>query len=290
LVEMSVQDDGRGMSESELDALFQDFEQVLDDEENYASGLYNDNGKSHPEPITPDPSQGLEQVLEETNNIPSPQNEDLGTSQSAPVSLGLGLAMAARFVRLNCGQISIASEKGKGTTVTMKIPFRKARPDVTHNVDSQNETSLPTPPMFTPDAGIGSMGLSPAASGILERSLSADTILPIRRQRSSSLGPGPEALASVANAAAFTSTPTFDPSTGRYPFLPVGPAYHKFNILVAEDNPLNSRLLETRLTRRGHIVKVTTDGQACAETFKHGPDTYDVILMDLQACFPLYPL
>jgi hypothetical protein len=51
LVEMSVQDDGRGMSESELDALFQDFEQVLDDEENYASGLYNDNGKSHPEPV-----------------------------------------------------------------------------------------------------------------------------------------------------------------------------------------------------------------------------------------------
>jgi K+-sensing histidine kinase KdpD len=33
LVDMSVQDNGRGMSESELDALFQDFEQVLDDEE-----------------------------------------------------------------------------------------------------------------------------------------------------------------------------------------------------------------------------------------------------------------
>jgi CheY-like chemotaxis protein len=38
--------------------------------------------------------------------------------------------------------------------------------------------------------------------------------------------------------------------------------------LVAEDNPLNSRLLETCLIRRGHIAKVITDGQACAETFK----------------------
>jgi hypothetical protein len=287
LVEISVQDDGLGMSESELDVIFQDFEQVLDDE-NHASGLYNDNGKSHLEPITPDPSQELEQVLEETNDTPSPQIEDPGTTQSAPVSLGLGLAMAARFVRLNCGQISIASEKGKGTTVTMNIPFRKARPDFTHNVDSQNETSLLTPPILTLDGGIGSTGLSPTAPGILER-LSADTILPVRHQRSSSLGPGPEALASVANAVAFTSTPTYDPETGRYPFLPVGPACHKVNVLVAEDNPLNSHLLETRLTRSGHIVKVTTNGQACAETFKKGSDTYDVILMDLQACFPLYP-
>jgi CheY-like chemotaxis protein len=290
LVDMSVQDNGRGMSESELDALFQDFEQVLDDEENHPSGLYNDNGKPHLESITLDPSQGQEQVLEETSNTSSPPKENPGTPQSAPVSLGLGLAMAARFVRLNCGQISIASEKGKGTTVTMKIPFRKARPDVTHSADSQNETSLPTPPMLTPDAAIGSMGLSPTAPGILERSLSADTILPVRHQRSSSSGPGPEGLAAVANVVAFTSTPTFDPSTGRYPFLPVDPAYHKVNVLVAEDNPLNSRLLETRSTRRGHIVKVTTDGQACAETFKKGPDTYDVILMDLQACFPLSPL
>jgi hypothetical protein len=288
-VEISVQDDGLGMSESELDVIFQDFEQVLDDE-NHASGLYNDNGKSHLEPITPDPSQELEQVLEETNDTPSPQIEDPGTTQSAPVSLGLGLAMAARFVRLNCGQISIASEKGKGTTVTMNIPFRKARPDFTHNVDSQNETSLLTPPILTLDGGIGSTGLSPTAPGILERSLSADTILPVRHQRGSSLGSGPEALVSVANAVVFTNTPTYDPATGRYPFLPVGLAYHKVNVLVAEDNPLNSHLLETRLTRSGHVVKVTTNGQACAETFKNDPDTYDVILMDIQACFPLYPL
>jgi hypothetical protein len=267
-VEVSVQDDGRGMSKSELDAFFQDFEQVLDDEGNHTSGLYNDSGKSHLEPITLDPSQGLEQILEENSKISSAQKENPRTSQSAPVSLGLCPAMVVRFVRLNCGQISIASEKWKGTTVTMKILFRKARLDVTHNIDSQNETSLPTPPILIPYAVIGSMGLGPTAPGILERSLSADTILPVRHQRGSSLGPRSEALASVTNAVTFTNTPTFDPLTGRYHFLPVGPAYHKVNVLVAEDNPLNSRLLETCLIRRGHIAKVITDGQACAETFK----------------------
>jgi hypothetical protein len=57
------------MSETELDTLFQEFEQVLDDEENQATGLFKEREKG-----------GLE-----------------------PVSLGLGLAMTARFVKLNCG-------------------------------------------------------------------------------------------------------------------------------------------------------------------------------------------
>jgi signal transduction histidine kinase len=69
LVELAFEDHGRGMSETELDTLFQEFEQVLDDEENQATGLFKEREKG-----------GLE-----------------------PVSLGLGLAMTARFVKLNCG-------------------------------------------------------------------------------------------------------------------------------------------------------------------------------------------
>jgi PleD family two-component response regulator len=68
----------------------------------------------------------------------------------------------------------------------------------------------------------------------------------------------------------------------RYPFPEMNSRQHKFNVLIAEDNPLNSRLLETRLTRRGHNVKVTVDGQACADTFMRTPEAFDVILMDLQ--------
>jgi hypothetical protein len=251
LVEMYFQDDGRGMSESELDSLFQEFEQVLDDEENQATGLYEESG-----------------------------NSEL-------VALGLGLAMTARFVRLNCGQISIASEKNKGTKVSVKIPFRKARREVvkgTRGNDSEN--SLPTPPLLTPDS---TPNMQMPTPGVLERSQSLDTIVPIRSSlvqslRDYALTPGPESLASVAHAVAMTTAPTFDPTTGRFPFPSIGPTYARVNVLIAEDNPLNSRLLETRLTRRGHDVKVTVDGLACAETFKAAPDAYDVILMDLQVC------
>lgn len=59
----------------------------------------------------------------------------------------------------------------------------------------------------------------------------------------------------------------------------------RVSVLIAEDNPLNSRLLNTRLTKRGHDVKVTVDGQACFETFKEDPEAFDVILMDIQVHF-----
>lgn len=251
LVEMFFQDDGQGMSEPELDSLFQEFEQVLDDEENQDTCLY------------------------EEGNV-----REL-------VALGLGLAMTARFVRLNCGQISIASERNQGTRVSVKIPFRKARAEVTKNpAGTDNVNSLPTPPLLTPDS-VPAMQIS--TPGVLERSHSLDTILPIRASlgqtiRNYALTPGPESLASVAQVVAMTTAPSFDPSTGRFPFPSIGPSYSRVHILIAEDNPLNSRLLDTRLTRRGHEVKVTVDGLACAEAFKASPATYDVILMDLQVC------
>ncbi|KUJ23052.1 uncharacterized protein LY89DRAFT_165704 [Mollisia scopiformis] len=250
MVEMFFKDDGKGMSEQELDSLFQDFEQVLDDEENQATGLYE------------------------------------GGRAPIPISLGLGLAMTARFVRLNCGQIAISSEPGKGTKVSVKIPFRKAIQDPNKDVEPPGGKSLPTPPMLTPDSAPGAVGLpSHTTPGILERAQSLDTILPLRQQYNSALReltPGPESLVSVAHAVSLTTAPTFDPNTGRYPFPTVSTNYQRVNVLVAEDNPLNSRLLETRLTRRGHDVRVTVDGRSCAEVFKGSPDAFDVILMDLQ--------
>jgi CheY-like chemotaxis protein len=78
---------------------------------------------------------------------------------------------------------------------------------------------------------------------------------------------------------AYSVPPPFDPLTGCYPFPPT--AQLRVSVLIAEDNLLNSRLLDTRLTKRGYDVKVTVDGQACFETLKENPEAYDVILMDI---------
>jgi len=262
LVEMSFQDNGCGLSEQALDCLFQDFEQVLDDDDNESSsGLYEASGKG----------------------------------STGPISLGLGLAMTARFVRLNAGQISIDSALEKGTRVSIKIPFRKARREKSRDGDARSEDSLPTPPMLTPDTtastangyNVGSTSMvhsSGPGPVTLERSIS-DTILPIRLGMSRDelqLTPGPESLASIAHAVSMTTGPSYDPNTGRFPFPPGSGHYKRVSVLIAEDNPLNSRLLETRLSKRGHKVTVTVDGQACADAFKKTPAAFDVILMDIQ--------
>jgi len=254
MVEMSFEDNGCGMSEAELDTLFQDFEQVLDDDENQATGLYEENEKPRIE----------------------------------PVSLGLGLAVTARFVRLNLGQIAIGSEKGKGTKVSMKIPFRKARQDpLKMPMPERNTlTSLPTPPLQIPDHSLASVNHFSELPGLLERSASADTVLRTRNRPTLSkddlaANPVPDVSASVANAAAFSS-PIMYSTASSYPFPAVGAARLRVSVLVAEDNPLNSRLLETRLAKRGHDVKVTVDGQACLEAFQLNSAAYDVILMDIK--------
>lgn len=51
-------------------------------------------------------------------------------------------------------------------------------------------------------------------------------------------------------------------------------------ILVAEDNPVNQRLIERVLQKDGHTVAIANDGRACVEAYNH--EEFDVVLMDVQ--------
>ncbi|TVY58946.1 Phytochrome-like protein cph1 [Lachnellula cervina] len=257
MIEISFQDQGSGLSEQDLDRIFQDFEQILDEDDS--------------------------QILEVPKIIPKPQ--------SSLVSIGLGLATTARFVRLNHGQISIASEEGHGTRVSINIPFRKA---LRFHRDKRpaTEISLPTPPDLgstNQEAG----PTTPASATPSEASPSkalrdGQYSSSSKRRKESPLGlpkltdaeesPHPQLDVSALSP---VSPKT---STDHYPFPRIGSqlAKNKFRVLVAEDNPLNSRLIETRLARSGHEVTVTVDGQACADAFTGTPGNFDVILMDIQ--------
>ena len=52
------------------------------------------------------------------------------------------------------------------------------------------------------------------------------------------------------------------------------------SILVAEDNPVNQRLMSRMLTRYGHTVDVASNGRDAFRMFEEGH--YDVVLMDVQ--------
>lgn len=53
-------------------------------------------------------------------------------------------------------------------------------------------------------------------------------------------------------------------------------------ILVAEDDPINLKILRKRLERAGHEVHDTGNGEDCATVYKENSAKYDVVLMDMQ--------
>jgi CheY-like chemotaxis protein len=51
-------------------------------------------------------------------------------------------------------------------------------------------------------------------------------------------------------------------------------------VLVAEDNPVNQRVAESLLQKRGHTVMIVADGRQAVEALAR--DSFDVVLMDVQ--------
>ena len=58
----------------------------------------------------------------------------------------------------------------------------------------------------------------------------------------------------------------------------------KLNVLVAEDDPINSRIVQKRLEKIGHAVYLTVNGEQCASAYGENPTFFDVVLMDMQVC------
>ncbi|KAI5464772.1 hypothetical protein BGZ63DRAFT_349992 [Mariannaea sp. PMI_226] len=53
-------------------------------------------------------------------------------------------------------------------------------------------------------------------------------------------------------------------------------------VLVAEDDPINIKILRKRLERAGHNVRHTVNGEDCATVYRENPTAFDVVLMDMQ--------
>lgn len=240
-IQVSVKDEGVGLSEQHLDSIFRDFEQILEDD-NVA--------------------------------IPTDNTKAIDSQRLETLEIGLGLATVARFVRLNHGQIHMSSEGAeRGTTVSVTFPSQ------TGTKVRIAQLSLPTPPAdSSSETSQDCISPLPAESEVAKASPKLDEISSIA---SSTPIASPDQIV--------TSVSSSYSNQQQYPFpmTAVLDDTPKLNILIAEDNPLNSRLLETRLVRMGHTTKIATDGKSCFEVFKNGPRAFDIILMDIQVCFLL---
>jgi light-regulated signal transduction histidine kinase (bacteriophytochrome) len=87
----------------------------------------------------------------------------------------------------------------------------------------------------------------------------------------------------VSSTAETPQTPSPGPASSAPPTtVPSTTEYGPFNVLVAEDDPINSKIIQKRLTKLGHTVTLTSNGEACRVAFSSAPKSFDVVLMDIQ--------
>jgi hypothetical protein len=64
------------------------------------------------------------------------------------------------------------------------------------------------------------------------------------------------------------------------------PSANGMRVLVAEDDPVNSRIIDKRLTKLGHKVHLTKNGEECAHVYCEEQGRFDIVLMDIQVRSP----
>ncbi|KAK3060098.1 hypothetical protein LTS18_009369, partial [Coniosporium uncinatum] len=113
-IEVVVEDTGGGMSSQKLDSLFNDLEQVQDEE-----------------------TSMLEQSL-------GTKQKTIEGPQETKRTLGLGLAIVARIIRNMNGQLRVKSEAGKGSRFTLQFPFELPDSEL-NNIEASESRDSTTP-------------------------------------------------------------------------------------------------------------------------------------------------
>jgi light-regulated signal transduction histidine kinase (bacteriophytochrome) len=247
-VEVAVQDSGVGMSAKQMDSLLAALEQVLPDQ----------------------PISHIQQIMGE-----APQSTPIDEG----ITVGLGLATVSRIVQNMSGQLRLRSAVGQGSRFVIQYPFEV--------VDSEE-----------------SVVLSPASEELrLLSSNEAETeVLLVDRVKSlkpSRRGSSESQKSQVDRLIEAIQDPTRPIKTPEEPDVPTSaPSGHasdasrqlqesplstdNLHVLVAEDDPINSKILQKRLERAGHTVHLTKNGAECASAYEETERLFDVVLMDIQ--------
>ncbi|KAL4972787.1 hypothetical protein BDW66DRAFT_115550 [Aspergillus desertorum] len=286
-VKIAVLDTGCGISSSTLELLFRELEQVSGDDDEHYYGGSRDDGDSSPEA-----KESKDQTV-----------------------LGLGLALVARIVRNMHGQLTVRSEEGKGSRFQIslqfplpegsdtKSPTLENRPVATGDsatlfstrddvvlVDStcvskrNSQDNLDRPdiprtsqPEAIPRTGHGTVK-DPAgvADGADEQASAENEAQHPPKETDESTASGFHHQPETAHL------PRTDQSTPGPSSEPSAPERQPLRVLVAEDDPINAKIIEKRLRKLGHTVRRTVNGEECANAYSEKATQWDVVLMDIQ--------
>ncbi|KAL4786875.1 hypothetical protein BJX76DRAFT_63309 [Aspergillus varians] len=276
-VKIAILDTGQGVSPETLELLFRELEQVSGEDD-------SDHHDSSGDDSSPEANTGQERAV-----------------------LGLGLALVARIVRNMCGQLTVRSEEGKGSRFQISLQFPVpegsepkstsprslpvSTPDpvvafptkediiLVDNTSGSKRNSRPASTDDTPSVSIDREILQdvlPEPSGLADVA-DVRTSVESQKQREESADIAssllqPEA-ASSQPAGTFTSEPS--PKTS-------GSEPQPLRVLVAEDDPINAKILQKRLGKLGYTVQWIMNGEECANAYAEAPAQWDVVLMDIQ--------
>ncbi|OAP61981.1 hypothetical protein AYL99_04184 [Fonsecaea erecta] len=357
-IEVAVEDSGIGMSQTKVDALFRELEEV-----------------------------SYEEDLQSPTVITSDKPAD--KTQPETMALGLGLAVVARTIRNMNGQLRVKTEEGKGSRFVIVLGFdineapKAAQLD--HHPRSSDAISRPStssgqqqqqqqqgevtliykkrpkvsepPPLVRKESGGSINSLASLKSGKSALSLKSDTSQrsdadrlidaiqqplqlgePIQGSPSSNVKDSHRLSLNLSEASPSSPKSRSLPSPRELrsaffrtagsekikdsgtPLRPVrvsdgqpeqvsgsisGPrilfeepesvgtrsdttetpkatSSDNFSVLVAEDDPINSKIMRKRLEKLGYTVHMTVNGEECSSAHGDQPASFDAVLMDLQ--------
>ncbi|PWY75374.1 hypothetical protein BO70DRAFT_363954 [Aspergillus heteromorphus CBS 117.55] len=287
-IHMTVLDTGSGMSSTTLETMFQELEQVSAEDDSYF--------------FDRDPN----------NSSPAPKD---ATEKGV---LGLGLALVSRIVRNTHGQLTVRSEEGKGSRFQISLQFATrdeeeplGEPELPTPPSRDEEGFVPFSEAKEEFVLVDHSSPAPSErwrrSGSLReggsQSGGEDTNTPDgtadQAQLPSSgcpklvtLPPTPQApeqpeVKELKEPSTSQEPPTSHPEpamsteTAPPPTDPKPPLPGTYRVLVAEDDPINGKILEKRLGKTGHTVHLTLNGEECAAAYRADTQV-DLVLMDIQ--------
>ena len=232
--------------------------------------------------------------LEQVSNKGYIRDHQYGGKMSGPDSsgkdcvLGLGLALVARIVRNMNGQLSLKSEEGSGSCFKIRLKFRLPEEDdqlqaSSEILDRLQNDSVPCEKYQSNEKEDESDPL------VFRCGDDVSNVEELGQQDGSLVDVDVEMESGQSRSIAISSSEqaTIESTTGPNP-APKTDSTDKMNILVAEDDPINSTILRKRLEKFGYSVCMTGNGKECAALFRESPRAFDAVLMDLQVSINRY--
>ncbi len=223
---------------------------------------------------------------------------------------GLGLALTRRMVDRMGGRFAFSSQPNVGTTFTVDLPLPASgeAPAPPQRLEAHVVIISPSAPLrdatrrtleaagaavTTLEAADHSTAFEPGVDVALVDTRSVSLLAALRDNH-----PGVRMVQLSATTQVSEPTPGIMrltrpvlPSTllkairDRWTPTPSQPppsegSAEGLSVLLAEDNPINAKVVTTLLRRDGHFVVLATDGKAAIAAFEVG--SFDLILMDVQ--------